>query len=837
MMRTIKLIFQAVMATILVVFILVSLIFRNIGLSWVVVVLAIAYGLGLVVKYGKRWWKGHNSKVARRERFLLFLLSIMSLFLATGTALYLWAFYWEYEDSLCSGSNERFLFINAEYLLRSLVCSFQLFAASIDSNVLDGIKGHEYVKGLISLQAILSFSCTVAILISLAYTRVKAFIKFHKLTTIDEHHNHMYVFFGMNEPSRLLARSIHNKGNEKDLIFFVENSRVNEDEYGGWDSIVGMFTHRRRTFTDADSLNARVTFTETRLCDVDINDIDDNEPDKKDVLQEINLIKLKELILKLKAWKDSELHVFLFSEKEDENIKAMSVLAMDATINELNGIKNVKQKFYCHARQNGLNRVIEDIAVKRGLEVRIIDSSHLSIELLKADGNNHPVRLVDIDKDNPTTVKSEFNSMVVGFDEAGQDALKFLYEFGAFVSNEGKPEKEMRSPFHCVVVDKRMNELGGVFSTFAPAAIKQKNKDGSNLVELIECDCQSDAFYDKVLNCSMRKNLNYVIIAVGNDDLGMMLAIRILNHIRRDREDLSRLRIYVRSYRSDRESYMKMIADYYNEGYNQDCIKNKKEQILTDAIIIPFGQSEKIYTYDMIIREDLIEKGKIFQKRYCEINNEKEQWDLRRDLLTGVKEKKEIEENGEKKKQIVNVPMGERKVSLNDIRSLRRKEAQDLANALHAMTKIFLLKNALKDVRDWKDFVELYFDKDGYPIRKGSCKTIRYEQFIKDNEKMEDNIENKIILNLARLEHLRWVASHEMLGYTKADVGLHCCNERTRQHNCLKPWEELDKESRDVTQIEGWDADYKAYDFGVVDVSVWLYNNMYYKIGYFHFSK
>lgn len=817
-MRTIKVIFQAMMATILVVFILVSLIFRNIGLSWIVVVLAIAYGLGLVVKYGKRWWKGHNSKVARRERFLLFLLSIMSLFLAIGTALYLWAFYWEYEDSLCSGSNERFLFINAEYLLRSLVCSFQLFAANIDSNVLDGIKGHEYVKGLISLQAILSFSCTVAILISLAYARVKAYIKFHKLTTVNQNHNHMYVFFGMNEPSRLLARSIQNKGNDKDLLFFVENSKVNEDERGGWDGIVGMFVHRRQIYVEADMLNARVTFTETRLCDVDINDINDNEFGKKDVLLEINLIKLKELILKLKEYgKDSELHVFFFSEKEDENIKAMSVLAMDATINELNGV--IKQKFYCHARQNGLNRVIEDIAVKRGLEVRIIDSSHLSIELLKADGNNHPVRLVEIDNDNPTTVKSEFNSMVVGFDEAGQDALKYLYEFGAFVSNEGCPEKEMRSPFHCLVVDKRMNELEGVFSTFAPAAMQQRNVGGSKLVELRQCDCMSGEFFERVLRPSLCKKMNYVVITVGNDDLGMMLAIRIMNHIRRNREDLSRLRIYVRSYRSDRESYMKKISEYYNEGYNHDC---NNENYKTKAIIIPFGQSERIYSYDMVIGEDLIEQGKVFQKRYCEINNEKELWDLRRDLLTGAKQKVEIEENGEKKKQIVNVPVGERKVSLNDIRSLRRKEAQDLANALHAKTKIYLLKEAIKDVCDGKIFVDKYFDEKGNPIRKGSCNMIRYEQFIKDGEKIKDNIENKIILNLARLEHLRWIASHEMLGYTKTDVGLHCCNERTRRHNCMRPWEELDKESRDVTQIEGWDADYKAYDFGVVDVSVWL---------------
>lgn len=803
-MRTFSVTLQTVMASILIVFVLASLIFQHIELSWIIVLLAIIYSLALVVKYGCRWWKRRKSKVAYRERFLLFLLSLMLLFLATGTALYLWAFQWETVD------DRAFRFVNAEYLLRSLVCSFQLFTASIDSNVLDGIRGHEYVKGLISLQAILSFSCTIAILISIVYARVRAFVKFHRLTTINQSHNHMYVFFGMNESSRLLAKSIKDRNDDKNLLFFVENSHVDENEHGGWDSIVGMFAHRRQIFTEADLLNARVTFTETRLCDVDINDIEieDNELGQKDVLGEINLVKLKLLMQKLKDYpQGAELHVFFFSENEDENIRAMSILAKDATINELNGC--IKQRFYCHARQNGLNRVVENIAVKRGLDVRIIDSSHLSIELLKANENYHPVRLVDIDDDNPTTVKSEFNCLIVGFDEAGQDALRFLYEFGAFVSNEGTPEKEIRSPFHCIATDKRMNELEGVFTTFAPAAMQQRNKDGSKLVELKQCDCLSESFFEDVISLSLRQKLNYVVITVGNDDIGMTLAIRILNHIRRDREDLSRLRIYVRSYRTDKESYMKKIADYYNEGYNQDC----KNDYKTPAIIIPFGQSEKIYSYDMIIREDLIEQGKTFQKKYCEMKGETEFWELRRELLTGAKKK---EKNKQGKNVIVDVPVGERKVSLNDMRSLRRKEKQDLANALHRGTKLYLLKKALKD-SNWDIFIKNYYDDSGMPQSEGSYETIRYPYL--------SVRENETILNLARLEHLRWIASHEMLGYTKANADLHGCDERTRQHNCLRPWEELDDEGRTVKHLEKWDADYKAFDFGVVDVTIWLSEN------------
>ena len=792
---------QSCFLAIFAVFVLISLVFQQVKLSWTIVTIAIIYGLWLSLKYGKNWLSGRTSKVAKKERFLLFLVSMMILFLATGTALYLWAFQLENEDSI-NNKEGVFLFTNAEYLLRSLVCSFQLFTASIDSNVLDGIKSHEYVKGLISLQAILSFTCTVAILISLAYARVRAYIKLHKQTTIDESQNHLYVFFGMNEPSKLLAKSIKAKEGNRGVILFVENNQVDEDDQNGWDSIVGLFTHRRQTFSEADSLDARVTFTETRLCDVDIEDINDNDLGNKDVLKEINLIKLKELICKLKDYPtNAELHVFFLSSNEDENIQAMSVLARDATINEVNN--SIIQKFYCHARQNGLNRVIEDIAVKRGLDVRIIDSSHLSIELLKVNQDYHPVKLVDIDKDNPTTVSSEFNSLIIGFDEAGQDAMKFLYEFGAFVSNEGTPEKEIRSPFHCIAADKRMNELQGVFSTFAPAAIAQKNSDGTKLIELVQCDCLSSEFFDNVLERDLRQKLNYVVITLGDDDLGMMLAIRILNHIRRDREDLSRLRIFVRSYRPERESYMQKIASYYNEGYNQDCSGSKKPAYQTDAIIIPFGQSEKIYSYDMIIRDKLTQQGKLFQKHYCEMKGEKVFWDERRERLTGAKDK-----------QGNVIPIGERKVSLNKMRELRRKESQDLANALHAETKIYLLKTLIENEGSWHDLLSNYFDDLGKPKSEGSYDKIRYPYL--------STKENQAILNLARLEHLRWNASHEMLGYTKADTDIHGCNERTRQHNCLRPWEEMDDEGKMVSQLEGWKADYKSFDFGVVDVSIWL---------------
>ena len=63
------------------------------------------------------------------------------------------------------------------------------------------------------------------------------------------------------------------------------------------------------------------------------------------------------------------------------------------------------------------------------------------------------------------------------------------------------------------------------------------------------------------------------------------------------------------------------------------------------------------------------------------------------------------------------------------------------------------------------------------------------------------------VLNvLAKTEHLRWVASHEVLGYI--DYGTENDKDEARLlHGCLKPWESLS------TRLQ-------SYDYNVVDVSL-----------------
>ena len=775
--------------------------FAHIGLSWAVVACSGCYALSQVWRQGYTWWKGRHLKVGQRERMIRMLVSLMGLLLVTGTALFLYAFYLECWDSHFPGElecrdlhhhtqGEVYEFVNAEYLFRSVVCSLGMFMLNVDSNVLDGIKEHYYLKGLISIHAIFSFLCTMSMVITLAFARVKAYIKYHRHTTIDRDHNHLYVFFGMNEPSHLLAKSIREKEQERAVILFVEKSDVDEDDQDGWNSIVDIFTHKKRTFVKADEIDARVTFTETRLCDIDREELA-----QSNILDEVNLRTLRKIILKMHTIEQAELHVFFLSQNEDENIRSLSLLAEDETI--CAGVGRINQVFYCHARRNGLNRVVEDASVRRGLEVHIIDSSNLAVEVLKANEVHHPVRLMEIDKENPTTVKSAFHGLIVGFDEVGQDTFRFLYEFGALVDSQATPEGDYRIPFHCTIVDSKLKEKKGLFKTFAPAVFG-KTPPRNVSIDFRECDCTSEAFYE-LFSEDFRNNLNYVVIAVGNDELGMTCAIRIFNYVRQCREDLSRLRIFVRSYKTEKEDYMQKIASHYNNGYSHEKSPT--------PVIIPFGQQKQVYTYDMIVRNRFVMDGRRFMEGYARMKNDKELWDDRRKLLLGHR-RKEKDDYGNK--HIVEVPLEDLKISIDDLRSLRRKETQDIANAIHAGTKLYLLRQAFGKDCDWRDFLYRYFEPDGQtPYCVGSLDSITYPGLTPQ--------ENQAILNLARLEHLRWNASHEMLGYVKAKEDKHGCDERERQHNCLRPWEELDAESKVVTAEDGWNADYKAFDYGVVD--------------------
>lgn len=766
----------------------VALIFSLISVSdtfgmWLTVGLLLAGGitllLSLILQLKNAIIKPFHRLYAK-DFYLKFMATLMGFFLIVGTLLYMYVFYTIGNDpAVIEEIGHKVQFSNIEYFLRSLICSLDLFMLDVDSNILDRLDGHSALKGWLAVQAVLSFACTVTMLIGLVYSRLNAYYKLNYATNIKDSNNHLYIFFGNNEPTELLIKDII-KSDGKAIAIIIDEANVNEDGNDEWEGIVGLISHKPKIFKTVRKIGAHVALASQQLDQID-EEIATRED--FDAFGYLGLSKIRKLIQKLSQTDNPQLHIFFMGEDEELNIRNIIALAKDKTISSLAKNKALFHRIYCHARYNGPNRVIQDVALKKHLNIKIVDSSHIAIELLKLDPKCHPVNVVKINDDALATVDSTLKTLIVGFGEVGRDAFRFLYEFGAFVDSH---DTNIRSPFECVIVDNNIKDIAGTFMASMPGIFRAENwgKMGNSSIRFENINFNSKQFYDKVLyKYRFLEDVNYIVISIGNNDEAIALASRIFNQVRRVRDDLSNLRIYVRCTDNNKVEGIQKIADHYNYGYGEGE-KNV-------PVIHIFGQPEKTYTYDLVVSDHLIEMGKLFHKKYCALSGEGSSWSERHSKLTQT-----------------GIP------NIEKLRKLRRQESQDRANALHAGTKMIFLKEAMNYLAnvnnttvDWYLFLLKYFKADGSANVIYSEKEIHYPQLT--------DKENEIILHLAMLEHLRWNAAHELMGYVYNQDKPEC-DERMMKHNCLCAWTQLDSESTKSGYA------YKKYDFCVVDTTISL---------------
>lgn len=705
----------------------------------------------------------HNGRHHAKDSTLKLLTSLMGLFLVAGVITFIYAFR---ELAELPGDKTQ-QFTNTEYYFRSIAYALNLFLLNIDGNVLDNLSHHPALKAWISVLTILSFGSMALMLVGLLYTRLYAYYKLNYLTKITPSRNHLYLFFGINTQANTLINDIK-KQDPKAVIVIIEEANIHVNDNDLWHTIVGMLAHRRSTFETAHSQDASVEIAEKPLRDIAP---EASQSPQFDAFSYLGLTRTLKLIKSLNA--GSELHIFFLNDNEEQNIRDIMTLAKDRNILALANSTEIKQTIYCHARKNGPNRMIEDVAVKANLTISIVDSSHLAIEKLKLEPQFHPFHVVDFDPQNPTTVSSSFNCLIIGFGEVGRDAFKFLYEFAAFVDHSSTDTASRRSPFNCHIVDSKLKNIVGTFKLAMPGIFKDKPQNVN--IQFHNANYNDEPLCTTLLTNSYASKLNYVIISINDNDEAIALAIRIFNLCRRAGGNTRKLRIMVRCTDDSKVEAMQKIADHYNMGY-ADAQNNT-------PVIHIFGYPSQTYSYSLIISDKLVAEGKKFYDGYRHLNGGTATWEERHDKATKTK-----------------VP------NIDKLRGLRRKESQDKANALHRITKIEILKKALPDNINWDNFYFRYFNKVGKAYKTGKYSNITYPE-LSDNE-------NLIILRMAMLEHIRWNAAHELMGYTRSTDNSHQCSETTMSHNCLINWEELDNESRKTPY------DFKAFDFEVIDTTI-----------------
>lgn len=460
-----------------------------------------------------------------------------------------------------------------------------------------------------------------------------------------------FVFWGINSASLMMAENILAKSKKYPeevgtfrIIFVRTQDDSNRDSEGfNPTNIFDKVKMRRKEFKRLRALNCMVVSGSQRLSMLNIKE-------NTDVLRkELGLHSLRRII----KWKSVATHILMIDNDGDANIRATLNLTWDTMIKN----EHTNIHIYCHSRKSPKTRSLEYYGLihpKENTEIHIIDTSHLSVSQLKMHASCHPVQHVSVNKD--ATIDTPFNSMVVGFGETGLEALRFLYEYGAFVGSDKK-----KSPFHCSVFDSQMEERKGLFEAQTP------------FVEI----CNEIHFYNHTINTpeywgiikqNLIENLNYIVVCPGNDQLALETASNLCSLAIKSRTEESprKLTICIRSY------------DIENSARLQDFCKDINEKYMAYGIDVkPFGIAEDLFTYDLIISDLLLQKAKKYNFNYSDDPNKKAKGvELIWKESLGYKDSNAY--------------------CIDEIEEIERKREQNFCNALHGKTKLYILDECTK---------------------------------------------------------------------------------------------------------------------------------------------
>lgn len=605
-----------------------------------------------------------------------------------------------------------------------------------------------------------------------------------------------YIFWGMNDASFHLARSIvAHHGADRNYRLIVVRTDSTDSSAGVRSSMERLFNFISMKNNTLDRLQQLDCLTVSTFSDLSQIELQQEDTPFVDIFRWIRLASVSRII---RRHTTRQVHLFFLSDDETVNIQSVAAIRHDKTINNFaDQGHDGKVNLYCRARYNSMHRVVEDEKPHSNITVKVVDGSHISIEQLKQHVEFHPVSYVDIQPD--ATVSSPFHSLVAGFGDVGVDAVRFLHEFSSFVQTGSSMENPKRSPSHCDVVDEDMPRRANVFVAGAPALqiempfLPDGHHTDSPAVTLHHTSPDSVTFYRQLE--TWVKTLNLVILTLDDAEKNMALAVRILKMAIRYRANMEHFRILV-FVRND-DGHIRRVARHYNllckAQMASDTGRHQQQVAVTDdpdGPITLFGMDNTVYQYRYIVSDELKQQAVKYKERYNKTLAEMAR-------LEGFLPSWDDEYNDLMQ---LNEPYTGFAPTYASVMKLRRTQYQNFENCHHILTKRKLAREALGEQK-----YELL--KRQLLQRKAGETSYRWKQGSQPVEGLED-----VLHILARTEHLRWCASHEILGYT--DSGTESDRDEARmQHGCLKPWQQLS-----VTV--------QSYDYDVVDVSVAAYDDM-----------
>lgn len=547
----------------------------------------------------------------------------------------------------------------------------------------------------------------------------------------------MHLFWGVNEASVLLAEDIR-KQHATETIIFVDIDKENEDNT----QRKATLSHITNTITIKNSEIARLDAIDAFVDHCYNGPAAFKSDNESDIFGNLHLKTIGSIVQKC-----SKAYFYFLSNDESQNIAGALNLQKDQRLRSMHENKPV---IYIHARRDANNEIFDHYSQYDGesqrMKIKIVDSAYLSVATLKQDERTLPVNCIKIDQ-STGLVNSPFTTLIVGFGGTGQEAFKFLYEYSAFVDSNKK-----KSPFKCYAIDERMNRIAGLVREKMPAINEEE-------LSLVQAAVDSEEFWDKVR--TIIKELNYVVIALNNDTIGLSLAVNLFKYTLRNRPaSQPMLKILLRCYDNVNVKRMTEVATSLNKSIEGNNVE-----------IRLFGQEKNLYRCKTILSDDTLLEAMEFNKVYekSELAAE-EQW------------QKNFGEG-----EIQRLMTKKRMSRYHAIYDINRRIAQNISNSLHSRTKMILMGFSKNEQ---SERLKLYY---GY-VNSRKDETTKYEC---------GTDEEQLLLNIAMVEHERWIASHKLMGYTYNPEN-DCVQ---KHHKCICSWNELDE----MTQ---------SYDCNVVDTTI-----------------
>ena len=623
---------------------------------------------------------------------------------------------------------------------RAIISAFKMFAVSNDIGRVQDI----FQKDIIYMTAFSLVHFAAALTTSLFIFKMIGYklssalkIAIHKL--FKSKNRAVHLFWGVNEASCLMAEDIR-RHHPDDTIIFVGMEKESDSDSQKKTSLSNMtraIKIKSSEIVRLDNIDALVDNCLNGPAGL-------NEQEQKDVFTSLRLRNIGEIIEKSK-----KVCFYFLSDDEALNIAGALNMLHDKRLCHRDSNENI---VYVHARRDANNEVFDHYAQygngNRGVRIKIIDSAYLSVTTLKQRESALPVNCVEIDKATGT-VTSPFTAMIIGFGNTGLEAFKFLYEFSAFIG----PDMN-KSPFKCYAIDEKMNSIAGLVRQKMPAI-------GEDELELIQAPVDSEVFWDKVK--ATINGLNYIVIALNNDDTGLALAVNMFKYALNSRGTCQApLKIMVRCYNAGNAKRMREAAESLNSstaGYNIE--------------ICLFGEEKDLYCCDTILSDNILTAAQEFNKVY-------EKSDIDPDKLW----QKCFGET-----EITRLITKKNMSRYHAIRDINRRIAQNISNTLHRSTKMILmgLGNGCS-----KERLDAYIEY----AESRKAETTTYEC---------DSNDARLLVIIAMVEHERWIASHKLMGYVYGKE-----NDIVKKHNVyICPWEELSE-------------NIQSYDCNVVDTTLKL---------------